>query len=119
MTRVSSKNQITTHITSPRWTMSKLPTRQSARCGRPRAPTSEALVAFARADRMTDARESVARMGITLTPLTAQIAERAAGLRAEHERLRLPDALVLATARELGAAVLTYDDRVSRIATRN
>jgi len=70
----------------------------------PASAYKEALVAFARADRVTDARESVAGMGITS---------------AEHERLRLPDALVLATARELGADLLTYDDRLSRIAKRN
>ena len=85
----------------------------------PASAYKEALVAFARGDRVTDARESVAGMGITIAPLTAQIAERAAVLRAEHERLRLPDALVLATARELGADLLTYDDRLSRIAKRN
>ncbi len=85
----------------------------------PASAYSEALVAFARADRVADARESIAGMGITIAPLTAQIAERAAGLRAEHERLRLPDALVLATARELNAELLTYDDRLSRIAKRS
>lgn len=82
----------------------------------PASAYSEALVAFARADRVTDARESIAGMGIAVAPLTAEIGERAAGLRAEHERLRLPDALVLATARGLGADLLTYDDRLSRIA---
>jgi predicted nucleic acid-binding protein len=51
--------------------------------------------------------------------LTSSIAERAAGLRAEHDRLRLPDALVLATAEELDADLLTYDDRLSRIARRS
>jgi len=85
----------------------------------PASAYSEALVAFARADRVSDARESIAGMGITIAPLTAQIAERAAGLRAEHERLRLPDALVLATARELGAGLLTYDDRLSQVANRS
>jgi predicted nucleic acid-binding protein len=85
----------------------------------PASAYSEALVAFARADRVRDARQSVAGMGITVTPLTSVIAERAAGLRAEHDRLRLPDALVLATAQELGGDLLTYDERLSRIAQRS
>jgi predicted nucleic acid-binding protein len=84
----------------------------------PASAYSEALVAFARADRVRDARQSVAGMGITVTPLTSSIAERAAGLRAEHDRLRLPDALVLATAEELDAYLLTYDEHLSRIARR-
>jgi predicted nucleic acid-binding protein len=84
----------------------------------PASAYSETLVAFARADRVPEARESVAGMGITITPLSAAIAERAAALRAAHPRLRLPDALVLATARELSADLLTYDDRLARVAQR-
>ena len=82
----------------------------------PASAYSEALVAFARVDRVSDARQSIAGMGITIAPLTAQIAERAAGLRAHHERLRLPDALVLATAQELDADLLTYDARLAQVA---
>jgi predicted nucleic acid-binding protein len=85
----------------------------------PASAYSEALVAFARADRVLDARDSVAGMGIAVTPLTAAIAERAARLRVQHERLRLPDALVLATARELDADLLSYDDQLSRVAKRS
>jgi predicted nucleic acid-binding protein len=77
---------------------------------------SEALVAFARAGRVTEARGAIANMGITVSPLTASIAERAAQIRSDHERLRLPDALVLATARQLGGELLTYDDRLARAA---
>ena len=84
----------------------------------PASAYSETLVAFARANRVADARESVAGMGITVTPLTARIAERAAALRAQHRRLRLPDALVLATARELEADLLTYDIPLARVAQR-
>jgi predicted nucleic acid-binding protein len=85
----------------------------------PASAYSETLVAFARADRVPEARASVEGMGITVTPLTAPIAERAAALRAAHPRLRLPDALVLATARELGADLLTYDDQLARVAQRD
>jgi predicted nucleic acid-binding protein len=79
----------------------------------PASAYGEALVAFARADRMRDAREAIAGMGIAVVPLTAPIAERAAELRAAHESLRLPDALVLATAREHDGKLLTYDDRLA------
>lgn len=58
-------------------------------------------------------------MGIAVAPLTATIAERAAELRAAHDRLRLPDAIVLATARDLGGDLLTYDDRLARIAAKS
>ena len=76
----------------------------------PASAYTETLVAFARAKRVPEAREAVAGMGITVTPLTGPIAERAAMLRAAHPRLRLPDALVLATARELSADLVTHDD---------
>ncbi len=82
----------------------------------PASAYSETLVAFARADRLGDAREAIASMGITVAPLTAAIAEYAAELRAHHQRLRLPDAIVLATAAETGGELLTYDQRLSRIA---
>lgn len=82
----------------------------------PASAYSEALVFFARAGRVADAREAIAAMGIVVTPLTAAIAESAARLRAAHERLRLPDAIVLATARVLGTDLLTYDDRLARVA---
>jgi predicted nucleic acid-binding protein len=58
-------------------------------------------------------------MGITVVAMSQPIAERAAEIRAQHERLRLPDAIVLATARELGAALLTYDDRLQKVARRS
>lgn len=79
---------------------------------------SETLVAFARADRLTDAGEAIAAMGIAVVPLTAEIAEQAAELRARHRGLRLPDAMALATARHRGGELLTYDPRLARIAPR-
>lgn len=82
----------------------------------PASGYSEALVSFARAGRLADAREAVAAMGIVVAPLTAAIGEHAAQLRAAHERLRLPDAIVLATAHVLGSQLLTYDDRLARVA---
>lgn len=80
---------------------------------------SEALVAFARAGRVPGARAAIHAMGITVLALTDAIAERAAELRATHDRLRLPDALVLATAQHHHARLLTYDERLARLAERN
>ena len=59
---------------------------------------------------------AIAAMGVTVVPLTDTIAEQAAELRARHNRLRLPDAIVLATAQELGGKVLSYDRRLSQLA---
>lgn len=85
----------------------------------PASAYSETLVAFARAGRLRDAREAVAAMGIAVMPLTETIAERAAELRASHERLRLPDAIVLATAQEQRGELLSYDRRLSQLASKH
>ncbi len=82
----------------------------------PASAYSEALVAFARANRVADARYAIGAMGITVVPMNQAIAERAAEIRARNERLRLPDAIVLATARELSADLLTYDDGLDKVA---
>jgi predicted nucleic acid-binding protein len=82
----------------------------------PASAYSKALVAFARAERIGDAREAIAAMGITVAPLDAAISEAAAVLRAAHDRLRLPDAIVLATAVNLHARLLSYDKRLERYA---
>jgi predicted nucleic acid-binding protein len=85
----------------------------------PASAYSEALVAFARIGRVHDAREAIAGMGITIAALTAPIAERAAGLRARRDSLRLPDALVLATAHEEDGELLTYDAHLARTARQH
>ena len=85
----------------------------------PASAYSEALVAFARARRIGDAREAIAAIGITVTPLTETIAEHSAELRARHERLRLPDAIVLATAHEMGGELLSYDHRLAQLAGKH
>lgn len=84
----------------------------------PASAYSESLVAFARIKRVPDAREAIAGMGIVVVALTAAIAERAAERRARHDTLRLPDALALATADEHAGTLLTYDDRLKRVARR-
>lgn len=85
----------------------------------PASAYSEVLVAFARVDRVDDARASLAAMGIAVEALTAHVAERAAVLRARHDRLRLPDAMVLATSEPEGRELLTYDARLRGIAGRS
>jgi predicted nucleic acid-binding protein len=82
----------------------------------PASAYSETLVAFARARRLDEARQAIAAMGVTVVSLTDTVAERAAELRARHDRLRLPDAIVLATAQELGGRLLSYDRRLSQLA---
>ena len=63
-------------------------------------------------------RHFVSDLGIHVEPLTADIAERAARLRAEHGALRLRDALVLATADALDAVALTCDQAWPRASRR-
>lgn len=79
---------------------------------------SEALVAFARAGRVAEAREAIAAMGITVESLNATMAEHAAELCAIHQHLRMPDAMVLACARDLGGALLSYDKNLLRLANK-
>ena len=81
----------------------------------PASAYSETLVAFAGVSRLEEATDAIAAMGISITPLTADIAEAAASLRARHRQLRLPDAIVLATARELGGRLLSYDRRLASL----
>jgi predicted nucleic acid-binding protein len=54
--------------------------------------------------------EFLARLPATVEAITPDMARRAAHLRARHRRLRLPDALVIATAEALGADVLLTTD---------
>ena len=78
----------------------------------PASAYAECLVGPARRGR--EAMRAVDRFLLDLPaevePVTRQLAARAAELRARHSRLRLPDALVLATAMHLRAdRVLTTD----------
>jgi len=69
--------------------------------------------------RAPDAHAAVAKVDaylralpVAINPMTEQIAKQAARLRAQHRVLRLPDALVIATALDNGAErILTTDDR--------
>lgn len=82
----------------------------------PASALSEALVAPARAGRAGDAVAALEAMGIEVASLDAEIAQLAAAFRATRTTLRLPDALILATAEHLGGDLLTYDERLRRLA---
>lgn len=56
--------------------------------------------------------------GISIVPINRAIARRAAVLRAEHQSLRLPDAMSLATAIVTESALLTLDKKLRQIAQR-
>jgi len=63
-------------------------------------------------------RKFVTDLGIRVEPITPDIAERAARLRAQHRGLRLPDALVLATADVVDGVALTCDRAWRRVGRR-
>ena len=56
--------------------------------------------------------------GISIVPIDRAVARRAATLRAEHQSLRLPDAMSLATAIVTDSALLTLDKKLRQIARR-
>jgi predicted nucleic acid-binding protein len=56
--------------------------------------------------------------GISIVPIDRAVARRAAVLRAEHQSLRLPDAMSLATAMVTDSALLTLDKKLRQIARR-
>jgi PIN domain nuclease of toxin-antitoxin system len=78
------------------------------------------LVGPARRSRaaMDAAREFVTDLALRVEPTSADIAERAAVLRAAHRGLKLPDALVIATADVLQATHLLTADRTWTQVTR-
>jgi predicted nucleic acid-binding protein len=86
----------------------------------PASAYAEALVDPWRAgpDAVTVVKRFLAELGVRIEPLTADVAERAARLRSAHRSLRLPDALVLATADALDAIALTADRSWPRLSRR-
>jgi len=87
----------------------------------PASAYAEMLVGPARRGReaMTAAREFVTDLALRIEPIGADTAERAAGLRALHRGLKLPDALVIATADVLHASsLLTADRSWARVSRR-
>lgn len=76
----------------------------------PASAYSESLVGPARRGDLPAAKRAVASLLMNVVPVTDRIAEHAAKLRARHPKLRLPDALVVATGSTLKAdVVLTAD----------
>lgn len=87
----------------------------------PASAYAEMLVGPARRSRaaMNAAREFVTDLALRVEPISADIAERAAELRAAHRALKLPDALVIATADALEAThLLTADRTWARVSRR-
>ncbi len=62
--------------------------------------------------------EFLATANVTVVDLDRALARGAAQLRARHRALRLGDALSLATALSSGAELLSFDQRLRRIAER-
>lgn len=56
--------------------------------------------------------------GISIVSIDRAVARRAAVLRAEHQSLRLPDAMSLATALMTDSVLLTLDKKLRQIARR-
>lgn len=79
---------------------------------------AEVLVGPARTGQIEVARQAIAELAIAEIPLAGDAAARLASLRADTN-LKLPDCCVLLAALVAGAeAVLTFDDRLMREATR-
>jgi len=79
----------------------------------PASAYAEVLVGPSRrgADAVAAVEGLVARVPIGIEPLGADIARTAAELRARHRSLKLPDALIIATASHLDAEHLVTTDR--------
>ena len=76
----------------------------------PASAYAESLVGPARRGQLAAAKRAIDALLLEIVPITSQVAEQAAGLRARHPSLRLPDALVVATGSVLGAAVVLTGD---------
>jgi predicted nucleic acid-binding protein len=79
----------------------------------PASAFAEVLVGPSRksAEAVTTLQNMIERVPIEISPLDSDIAVIAAGLRARHHSLKLPDALVIATAAHLDADHLITTDR--------
>jgi len=85
----------------------------------PASALAEFLVMPARAGRLEVARASVQALDLGIAPVGEEVAIEAARLRGQHRNLRLPDALVIATANVLEAdALLTGDANWQRLSPR-
>jgi predicted nucleic acid-binding protein len=79
---------------------------------------TEVLIApAAHAARLAAAREAIAALGVVIHQPSEAISVDAARLRGRHP-ISLPDAFLLASARSIGAAIATFDQKVKRSAAR-
>jgi len=76
----------------------------------PASAYAESLLGPARRGRLAEATQAIVALLLDIVPITGEVAEEAAELRARHPSLRLPDALVVATGSVLGAAVVLTGD---------
>ena len=76
----------------------------------PASALAETLVAPARAGKLEEARQRIQALELLIADVDEDVALEAARWRGRHSRLRLPDALVLATAEVLNASVLLTGD---------
>jgi len=76
---------------------------------------AESLVGPARKGAVEQIRQGIADLGVEPIELLADAPVRLAVLRAETG-LRLPDCCVLLAAQQVGGSVLSFDDRLSRVA---
>ena len=89
----------------------------------PASVYAEILVGPYRAgpDAVAEVDAFLADLAVTIAPLAPACAQIAARLRSDHRSLRLPDALVLATAEDMSADVIITGDaswkRITRLAT--
>lgn len=77
----------------------------------PASGYAETMVRAHRAGSAGPVRTKLDDLGIEISPLSEEMAEEAARLRARHPSLRLGDALIIATARVLEADRLLTGDR--------
>jgi predicted nucleic acid-binding protein len=78
----------------------------------PAVAYAEVLVDPIRSGRATEMDDSIRSAGLELVPVDRDIAREAARALAERRNLRLPDALVIATALVHDAELLTLDRRM-------
>jgi predicted nucleic acid-binding protein len=76
----------------------------------PASALAETLVAPARAGKLEEARQRIQALEFLIANVDEEVALEAARWRGRHGRLRLPDALVLATAEVLDASLLLTGD---------
>lgn len=85
----------------------------------PASALAETLVAPARAGKLEQARRRIQALELRIADIDEDVALEAARWRGLHDRLRIPDALVLATAEVLDAKVLlTGDAKWKALSTR-